>query len=484
MKITNILPDIKFTKNSSIQITGICDDTRIVKKGDAFFIIERKNFDIFSAIKQLEDKVSVFVADIKDKKKVLPLINKKPIIFVKNIKEHFFKAVDLYYNFNTYDFNFIGVTGTNGKTTVTTLIYHILKNLRYKTALLGTIKYIIGNKEYPPLYTTPDYLLLRKILSEAKKKGVEYVVMEVSSHALVQDRVKGIQFLRCVFTNLTRDHLDYHKTMKDYFIAKCKLFIENKNALAIINTDDFYGKKIAKLVDWKLTYCIENKADIVAKNISLSTNKTEFDFVYKDTTFHIKTHLLGRHNVYNILAAVGCVISYGFSIDKIISLVASFKGVEGRLEQVVDDIFVDYAHTPDALKKVILTLRQIGYEEVICVFGCGGDRDKGKRPLMGRVADKYADFTFITSDNPRSENPILICKQIEKGFSGKNYKITIDRKCAIKEAINLWKKKFKKGNKCCILVAGKGHENCQIIKDKKIPFKDSKIIRTILKNEF
>ncbi|MCM8830929.1 MAG: UDP-N-acetylmuramoyl-L-alanyl-D-glutamate--2,6-diaminopimelate ligase [Candidatus Omnitrophica bacterium] len=483
MKIIDILPDIKYAKNSSVKIKSICDDTRVVKKGDAFFIIERKNFDIFSAIKQLMNKVSVFVADIKDKERVLSLINKTPIIFVKNIRKHFFKAIDLFYNFNPYDFNFIGVTGTNGKTTVSTLIYHILKNLGYKSALLGTVKYIIKDKEYPPLYTTPDYLLLRKVLAKAKKENVKYVVMEVSSHAIVQDRIKGIQFFRCIFTNLTRDHLDYHKTMREYFNAKRKFFIENKNALAILNIDDFYARQIAKEVNWKLTYSLENKADIVAKNIKLDRKKTEFDLLYKDTTFHINTPLLGRYNVYNILAAIGCAISYGFLIDEIISAVATFKGVDGRLQQVADDIFVDYAHTPDALKKVILTLRQIGYKKVICVFGCGGDRDKGKRKMMGRVADKYADFTFITSDNPRSEEPLLICKQIEKGFSSKNYKILIDRKHAIREAINLWKKKFKRGNSC-VLVAGKGHESYQIIKDKKIPFKDSNIIRTILKNEF
>ncbi len=374
---------------------------------------------------------------------------------------------------------FIGVTGTNGKTTTTFLIYHLLKKMAQRACLIGTVKYIIGSKEYKPTHTTPDSAALEGLIKKIKKEGVKFVVMEVSSHGIVQERIKQIIFSRCVFTNLSREHLDYHKTMKNYFKAKEKLFLDNKAALSLINIDDNYGRKIFKRVTLKLSYAICANADFRAQNISLTRKGSQFDIIFSGKLYPVTTNLYGRHNVLNILGAVSVVHSLGFSIPRILKYVVSFKSVKGRLEQITKDVFVDYAHTPDALRKVLLAVRNMGYEKIICVFGCGGDRDKGKRKAMGQIAAKYANFTFITSDNPRNEGPLEICLQIEKGFKKKNYSIVSDRKRAIEAALKLFDERGCK--KSCVLIAGKGHENYQITENRTIPFNDSKVVKEILK---
>ncbi|MFH1519095.1 MAG: UDP-N-acetylmuramoyl-L-alanyl-D-glutamate--2,6-diaminopimelate ligase [Candidatus Omnitrophota bacterium] len=395
----------------------------------------------------------------------------------------------------------IGITGTNGKTTTAFLIYHLLKKMGQKTSLIGTIKYIIGSKVYKAKLTTPSFIDLRKILKKIKDTNSNFVVMEVSSHGLVQGRVKDLKFSRCLFTNLSRDHLDYHKTISNYFKAKEKLFFTEGNPLAIVNIDDQYGKKIFKGVKQGLSFGIKTPADFNAKDIVLSKRGSCFKLVSSGRSYLIKTRLTGRHNILNILGAAGLVFSLGFSLSKIVKAASSFRPVTGRLEPVARDIFVDYAHTPDALDRVLRSLRQVGYEKIICLFGCGGDRDRGKRRIMGQIASLKADFTFITSDNPRSESPLQICAQIKRGFSKDNYLVISDRHRAIKEAIRFflsgklseaagkrihsagfWPSRTSEG-KACLLIAGKGHEDYQIIKDKKIPFNDKQIVKKILRSQ-
>lgn len=393
----------------------------------------------------------------------------------------------------------IGVTGTNGKTTTTFLIYHLLKKMGENPSLIGTIKYIIGSKVHKANLTTPGSIDLNKLLSEAKKSGSNFVVMEVSSHALVQERIKGLKFSRCLFTNLSRDHLDYHKTLNEYFKAKKKLFFPQEPQFSLINLDDRYGKKIFREMKQGLSFAISAQSAFKAVNIVLSKKGSCFDLVFLGKSYSIKTRLCGKHNVLNILGAIGLVSTLGFSLSRLAKAVSSFRPVEGRLEQVAPDIFIDYAHTPDALKNVLKSLREVGYNKIICVFGCGGDRDKGKRSTMGRVAANGADYTFITSDNPRSEEPRKICYQIKKGFKEGKYSIIVDRRKAIKEAIKTFLKN--KTDKTCLLIAGKGHENYQIIsagdesvfsfkgrpvsgwggKIKKIPFKDKQIVKEFLR---
>ena len=373
----------------------------------------------------------------------------------------------------------IGITGTNGKTTTAFLIYHLLRRMGQETSLIGTIKYIIGPKAYKAKLTTPGFTDLGNILKKIKDTGSNFVVIEVSSHGLLQGRVKGLKFSRCLFTNLSRDHLDYHKTMKSYFSAKKKLFFPQKGALSLINIDDYYGKKIFKGLDKALSFAIRAPADLRAENIVLGKGGSYFEVVSSRKRYFVKTHLCGKYNVLNILGAVGLVSSLGFSLSEVVKAVSSFKPPKGRLEPVASDIFIDYAHTPDALANVLGNLRESGYEKIICLFGCGGDRDRGKRRLMGQIASLNADFTFITSDNPRSEDPSKICFQIKKGFNSKNYLVVVDRYKAINKAIKFFRQN--KVSNSCLLIAGKGHEDYQIIKDKRIPFSDKKVVKQLLK---
>jgi UDP-N-acetylmuramoyl-L-alanyl-D-glutamate--2,6-diaminopimelate ligase len=482
--LKQIFPHISLPQATrTLKPTGICEDSRLIQKGDIFFICPRKNFDIFSVLKEIEDKALIFLAPREYQHTLRSLFTGKPIIFVKDIRKEFYRAVDCFYNFNAADFTFIGVTGTNGKTTITTLINHLLAKAGKKTALIGTVNYSIGNKKFPASHTTPDYLNLRKIFSEAKKQKIRYVVMEVSSHAIVQERTRGIIFEACVFTNLTRDHLDYHKTMENYFQAKRTLFTENPRAIAVINKDDAYGKKLLNVAQTPLSYGLSSGCDVRALNLNLGPVQSEFILNFKGKEYPVVTPLLGKHNVSNILATIATVVSLGFPLKKIISAIPSFQGAEGRLERVHKNIFVDYAHTPDALAKALAALREVGFEKIICVFGCGGNRDKGKRSMMGAIAANLAAFTFITSDNPRHEDAGDICLQIKEGFRSSNASIVIDRREAIRCAIKLCANTIKKGyNNCCVLVAGKGHEEYQILGDKKIPFKDSVVIKKLLKN--
>ncbi len=373
----------------------------------------------------------------------------------------------------------IGITGTNGKTTTAFLIYHLLKKMGQKTSLIGTIKYIIGSKAYKAKLTTPGFIELREILKKIKDTGSNFVVIEVSSHGLLQSRAKGLRFHRSLFTNLSRDHLDYHKTMKSYFSAKKKLFFPQKNAISLINIDDYYGKKIFRGLRGALSFAIKARADFRAENIVLGKGGSHFEMIFSRKHYPVKTHLCGKYNVLNILGAVGLVSSLGFPLPELVKAVSSFKPPKGRLEPVASDIFIDYAHTPDALGNVLGSLRESGYEKIICLFGCGGDRDRGKRRLMGQIASLKADFTFITSDNPRSEEPSAICSQIKKGFKKKNYSVVVDRYKAIKKGIKFFRQN--KAGKSCLLIAGKGHEDYQIIKDKRIPFSDKKVVKQLLK---
>ncbi len=372
----------------------------------------------------------------------------------------------------------IGITGTNGKTTTVFLAYHLLKEMGQKSSLIGTIKYIIGSKVYKANLTTPGFIDLGKLLKKAEDSGSRFVVMEVSSHALAQGRVKGLKFSRCVFTNLSRDHLDYHKTLNNYFNTKKKLFFSQGTPFSLINVDDRYGKKIFKKIKRGLSFSITAQSDFKAENIVLGKRGSCFDLIFSGKSYPVKTRLCGRHNVLNILGAVSLVFTLGFSLPKLVRAVSNFKPVEGRLEPAAPDIFIDYAHTPDALDNALKSLREAGYEKIICVFGCGGDRDKGKRRAMGRIAAYEADFTFITSDNPRSEEPGKICSQVEKGFKKNNYLVIVDRRKAIREAIKVFLKN--KAGKSCLLIAGKGHENYQIIKDKKIRFSDKRVVKELL----
>jgi UDP-N-acetylmuramoyl-L-alanyl-D-glutamate--2,6-diaminopimelate ligase len=366
----------------------------------------------------------------------------------------------------------VGVTGTNGKTTITYLIEALLKEAHFSPAVIGTINYRFANKSIPSKNTTPGPVQLQSMLSEMLKEGVDYSLAEVSSHALDQNRTEGIDFHSAIFTNLTQDHLDYHKTLENYFKSKAKLFKNiNHNAFVVLNNDDKYSRKLKNLTKAGIiTYGIENKADVNARKIKFDVSHTRFCLVYPGGKINFKTHLIGRHNVYNVLAAVSWALKEGLGLPIIKSAIEKFYLVPGRLERVNSAgdfcIFVDYAHTDDALKNVITTL----------VFGCGGERDRTKRPKMGRVVCELSDYAIITNDNPRSEDPLEIIKDIKRGIRKNNYCVVPERTEAIRKSLLL----ARSGD--IVLVAGKGHENYQILKDKTVHFDDREEIKACLKS--
>jgi len=375
-----------------------------------------------------------------------------------------------------------GITGTNGKTTVSYLIEAILKESGSVPAVIGTVNYRFPGCSVPSKNTTPGPFELQKMFDTMVHRGVDNCVMEVSSHALDQDRCEGIDFFSAVFTNLTHDHLDYHRTLEKYFHAKSKLFKGlSGSARAVINNDDPYGRKLKRSTKAQvITYGIERTSDVSARDISMDKGSIRFILSIPGAQAQIQSELIGRHNVYNILAAVAWGVSAGVEVRAMRQAIGKFKSAPGRLERVACDrdicIFVDYAHTDDALKNVIGALRQVAERKVIVVFGCGGQRDKAKRPKMGRIASELADYVVITTDNPRSEDPAAIMNDIKRGITKDNYCLVTDRYEAIKKALSVARAKD------IILVAGKGHENYQILKNTVIAFDDRKVIQECLQS--
>ncbi len=414
------------------------------------------------------------------------LINQLPhpvvLIHVSDARKALSLLAAEFYHWPSKKMKVVGITGTNGKTTITYLIEALVKKAGKNCGVIGTVNYRFADQVLASGNTTPGALELESILARMHEAKTDYVAMEVSSHALDQDRAHGINFSAAIFTNLTQDHLDYHPTLVDYFQAKCKLFRRlNKGSLAVINLDDSYARQLPHFTCGRLvSYAIDHPAMVSAQDIRYSQDKTEFILKIEDYRMAIKTNLVGRHNVYNLLAAAAWAWKEGFSLETIRATFEEFQQVPGRLEKINSggrfSVFVDYAHTDDALKNVITSLRQVSPGRVIVVFGCGGDRDKAKRPLMGRVVTELADYAIITSDNPRSEEPLDIIDEIIKGIDKDNHIIIPDRKLAIRESLSV------AGAGDTVLVAGKGHEDYQIVKGEVFEFDDRKVVRECLES--
>jgi UDP-N-acetylmuramoyl-L-alanyl-D-glutamate--2,6-diaminopimelate ligase len=386
-----------------------------------------------------------------------------------------------------------GITGTNGKSTTAFLLEAILSAANRKSALIGTIEYHVAGKVLPAPHTTPEALDLNRILAEALGNGATEAVMEVSSYALVQQRVYGIPFDVAVFTNLTRDHLDYHHNMDEYFAAKQVLFEgcgTDPPRVAIINAEDEYGQKLAKVSKGRgsevLTYGLKS-GDLHADKIDITSRGARFELVMLEEAVPVFSPLIGRVNVYNILAAAGAAYARACKPDAIARGIASLSSVPGRFERVDCNqpftVVVDYAHTDDALRNLTSLAREFVQQarqkgRVITVFGCGGDRDRAKRPLMGEAAGRGSDFVVLTSDNPRSEDPLAIINDAMVGLqrSGTKYKVQPDRKTAIGLAIR------EAGPGDIVLIAGKGHEKVQVTRQGSLPFDDVEMAREILRN--
>lgn len=479
MRLDKILEGTKYevvSGNELIEIGKIETDSRKIEKGDVFIALTGLGSDGHNYIEAaVKNGAAAVIAEKKCESFGACLI------LCENTRVTAAYAAANYYGRCHEKLKLIGVTGTNGKTTVTHIIKQILELKGEKTGLIGTNHYLIGNEELASSGTTPEATELHSIFKKMADAGCKYVVMEVSSHALALSRCEGLSFEVGVFTNLTEDHLNYHKDMADYAAAKAKLFAMSK--YSVINEDDAYAKIMKKSAAGKtVTYGIKKHADMKAENISYSQRGISFMWTYVSSVVPMKMAIPGEFSVYNALAAIGAAAMIGLSDMEIAKGILIVRGVKGRAEIVPTDtdytVMIDYAHTPDGLLNILKTVKGFAENKVIAVFGCGGDRDAKKRPIMGEIAVKNADFVVVTSDNPRTEKPEAIVEEIVSGMAGaeKKMKVIVDRTEAIEYALKI----AKRGD--VVVLAGKGHETYQDIGGRKIHYDEREVIKNILKD--
>ncbi len=467
------------TGSTAVDITDVVTDSRKVKPGACFIALKGTVVDGHDHIPAAVNAgASAVICEVMPAE----ISNNVTYVQVADSAEAAGYVAHQFMGEPSHKMQVVGVTGTNGKTTVSTLLYQLFSGLGYLCGLVSTVKYMIGDKEYPSTHTTPDAVSLNKLLHEMWKQGCSHVFMECSSHAIHQHRITGIRFAGAIFTNITHDHLDYHKTFDEYIRVK-KSFFDNlsPDAFSISNLDDKRGTVMLQNTPAsKYYYSLRSIADFKGRildnglsGLHMVINEQEVNFM-----------MIGEFNAYNLLAVYGAAVCLGEEKHEVLTVMSSLKGAEGRFDYIVsakDSIIgiVDYAHTPDALLNVLATIKNLkkGYEKVITVVGCGGDRDKTKRPVMGEVACEHSDKAIFTSDNPRTEDPGQILKDMEAGLSVENRRKFIsiaDRREAIKTAVSL------AGKEDIVLVAGKGHEKYQEINGVKTPFDDKEILKECL----
>lgn len=457
MKLYDLIKGIANTNIPDREIVSITDNSNHIEKDCIFVCVKGGSFDGHSKAQEAVNMGAVVVVDHN-----LDLPNQ---IIVQDTREFYGELCCAWFGNPQKKMRFIGVTGTNGKTTMTNVIKHVLTDNGYKVGLIGTIQNEIGDEVLHTDNTTPMAFDLMALLDRMYKSGCDYVVMEVSSFGLVQHRIGAIHFEVAVFTNLTQDHLDYHKTMEDYYQAKKMLFdICDK---AIICTDDDYGVRLFNEVTCeKYSYSIKHQADFYATDTIIKSNGTQFKYNTSDDSYNISMKMVGSFNVANVTGVITTCIMEGIPFENIKQSVEKCTGVKGRCEVIPTNrdfsIICDYAHTPDAIENILSSVKEYTTGRLICLFGCGGNRDKAKRPLMCKSALKYADKLIITSDNPRNEEPQSIIDDILTGLQGETevpYDVVVDRIEAIHHAVKI----AKAGD--IIVLAGKGHEDYQILKD-------------------
>ena len=475
MKLDLIAKDLGVGINfGEREVTFITDNSAKVSEGCVFVCIEGKRFDGHTKAQEAIENGAVAVIVQKD-------LGLDCQILVENTRSAYALACAAFFGHPERKLKIIGVTGTNGKTTSCFILKAVLDGMGHETGLIGTVKNIVGKKEYPAALTTPDSYELYSLFSEMVECGCEYCVMEVSSQALDQRRVDGIHFDAAIFTNLTQDHLDYHGSFENYRAAKRKLF-ENAS-LAVVNIDDANAEYLTQGAGCEtVTFSVNgDDCDYSAKNIRISAAGVKYIMVKNGNIGRVNFAVPGKFSVYNSMGAAVCLAEMGLDFNSVLDSLALCTGVPGRMEVVPTDkpytVLIDYAHTPDGLENVLNCVREITDGRVICVFGCGGDRDKTKRPIMGEIAARLADVAVVTSDNPRSEDPETIIEDITAGIGGKsNAKIIVDsdRKSAIKKALET----AREGD--VIVLAGKGQETYQILSSGKIHFDEREVVAEIL----
>ncbi len=480
-KLFDILPaghNCSIKGTTDIEVSGITIDSRKVNSGYIYAAFRGLLADGHDYIDQAIINGATCIVCEKFTKPVpdVTIIETDDVrAFLGDLAHHF-------YGNASEHLKLVGVTGTNGKTTVSTLLFQLFTAFGYKCGLISTVENRIGERVSPATHTTPDVVSLHSLIGEMRDDQCEYVFMEVSSHAADQQRIAGLKFYGALFTNITHDHLDYHKTMLQYIQAKKKFFDNlSPDAFALINADDKNGKVMIQNTSAKTrTYGLKTMATYKTKIMDSSVHGLQLRINGREAYFR----LIGTFNAYNLTLVYGTAIELGMQPDDVLAILSGLRGADGRFEQIIDQKtgkcgIVDYAHTPDALENVLETILKIKSPQsrVITVVGCGGDRDKTKRPLMAKVASKYSDTLILTSDNPRSEDPEIIINDMEGGLDASDRKKMLritDRLQAIKSAVML------SGNNDIILVAGKGHENYQEIKGEKFPFDDKKILKDLM----
>ena len=483
-QLADLLEDAVIIGNRDTVITGIEHDSRKVQQGTLFVCSPGVHVDGHKFIPQaVAAGASAIVTTHED----IEVPQGIAVLRVKELQPALDTIVPYFHDYPARKMRVVGITGTNGKTTTSYLTRAILRHAGYKVGLIGTIQIMIEDEVLPIHNTTPDVVELQHTLAMMRDKGMDYVVMEVSSHALDQNRVAGIEFDTAVFTNLTQDHLDYHKTLENYMLAKAKLFdhVSEKGCkqgkTAVVNIDDAAGATMLAHAECQhLTYAIEKAADRRATDILVHANGAEFVLHHESFgEMKLSLHITGIFNVYNVMSAVGAALAEHIDASVIKEALEAFTAVPGRFELVKAgqdfSIIVDYAHTPDGVENVLKTARKIAKKRIIAVFGCGGDRDRTKRPIMGRLAAELADVVIATSDNPRTEDPAFILSQVEEGveeaIGTKHHELIVDRRQAIYRAVEMAEKDD------IVVILGKGHENYQILKDKTIHFDDKEEAR-------
>ncbi|MGC2062640.1 MAG: UDP-N-acetylmuramoyl-L-alanyl-D-glutamate--2,6-diaminopimelate ligase [Thermodesulfovibrionales bacterium] len=485
---------IKIDGDDGMDIRGISYDSRKTQTGDLFAAISGGHFNGHDFIPQAIENGAVAIIHQGRRSWVKgqegtgqAAVPGEPgagttFVQVPDSREALAVAANNFYKRPSQALHVIGVTGTNGKTTTTYLIKSILEQWGKKVGLIGTIQYMIGQEASAASHTTPESPEFQRLLHEMRAAGCTYAVAEVSSHALAQRRVDATVFRTVVFTNLTRDHLDFHKTMEDYFLTKARLFnrLLSDDGRVLINYDDDYGRRIWEDGNRGYSFGLDAAAEIRAEEIRNTPAGLRFTIRIQGHGHAVESSLIGLHNVYNILAAIGAGLSVGVPMEVILKGISSAGNVKGRFERVDAGqqflAVIDFAHTEDALERTIQTARALTKGRVITVFGCGGDRDKGKRPRMGEVATRLSDLVIITSDNPRSEDPEAIIRDIETGAVRKNYLVEPDRK----EAIRLAVREARKDD--LLLIAGKGHEEYQEMGGKKQDFSDREVLQETIRH--
>lgn len=496
--LKNLLPEMDLGNAATVTVNNLCLDSRQLKAGDAFIALVGINVDGRDFIaKAIELGVAAILVEADKNWQGIDWLGNVPVIAVDDLPEKVSEIAGHFFANPSEKISLIGITGTNGKTTCSLLAAQLMAGLQQKSGVIGTIGYgLVDAKSIAPVsqqiglltstgLTTPDPVALQRILAELVNAGASSVAIEVSSHSLQQKRVEGLQFSHAIFTNLTQDHLDYHGDLVSYGNAKAKLLLARGLKVAVINQDDEWAKSLPAKAPANvkiIRYSTRDAADVYAKNIELHAAGTRVQIITPWGEAEINSPLLGEFNVSNLLAVIACVCDQGYSLNQLLPLIEKLEPAPGRMQLVAVDpivqeiqVIVDYAHTPDALENTLNAIHQHKPGRIWTVFGCGGDRDKTKRPQMGKIAERLSDYVIVTNDNPRSEEPSSIAAEILRGMNSPSGCLVIaDRAQAIDFAIQ----QAKAGD--IVLIAGKGHEDYQIFATQTLPFSDSKHARISL----